>query len=141
MTRTAEQLAIEHLKVDEGLSLVPYRCTSGKLTIGYGRNLDDVGITSVEAELLLKHDVEVATRVARLTVGNDTWFDLTEARKAVLINMAFNLGATRFAQFKKTLQAIRDGDYETASSEMLDSRWARQVGARADRLAALMKQG
>ena len=141
MTLTAEDIAVDQLKHDEGLRLTPYQCTAGKLTIGYGRNLEDVGITEAEAELFLQHDVSVAKRVARLTVGNDVWHSLSSTRQAVLINMAFNLGALGLSRFVKTLEAIRCGDYSVAADEMLDSAWARQVGRRAERLASIMLEG
>lgn len=137
---TANKIATEQLKVDEGLRLQPYRCTAGALTIGYGRNLDSVGITKEEADIMLEADVKIAERGAQALVGN-VWDDLSPARQAVLINMTFNLGRTRLAAFKNFLAALRVADYDTASLEMLDSRWARQVGARADRLAETMRLG
>lgn len=134
------EIATEQLKVDEGLRLQPYRCTAGALTIGYGRNLDAVGITQEEADIMLRADVEIAEKGAQALVGN-VWDDLSPARQAVLINMTFNLGRTRLAAFTDFLAALRVADYDTASLEMLDSRWARQVGARADRLAETMRLG
>ena len=134
------EMAVQQLKIDEGLSLVPYRDTVGVLTIGYGRNLDHVGITEAEATLMLRRDVKVAQRDAQELVG-PSWSDLTAARQAVVINMAFNLGRTRLSQFTKTLNAIRLHHYDTAASEMLNSRWATQVGNRATRLADAMRTG
>ncbi len=134
MTRLQEML-IRH----EGLRLKPYRDTVGKLTIGVGRNLDDMGITREEALMLLDHDIVwVRREVARAF----PWFaDLNPVRKNVVLNMVFNIGLPRFRQFKKTIAAIRAKNWERAAREMLDSRWARQVGRRARELAAMMKSG
>jgi len=136
---TALDIAIETVKAHEGLRLKPYIDTVGKTTIGYGRNLDDVGISKSEAMLLLKTDLKVAYEAVRLAIyGFDT---LSEMRQAVLIDMMFNLGSPRFKQFKKMIQALEDNDYSRASFEMLDSKWAVQVGNRANYLAEKMKQG
>ena len=134
------EIATEQLKVDEGLRLQPYRCTAGALTIGYGRNLDAVGITQEEADIMLRADVEIAEKGAQALVGT-AWDNLSTARQAVLINMTFNLGRTRLAAFKNFLAALRASDYQTAADEMLDSRWATQVGDRAQRLARQMRHG
>jgi lysozyme len=137
---TASKIATQQLKTDEGLRLKPYHCTAGALTVGYGRNLDAVGITEEEADIMLRADVEIAERGAKALVGN-VWDQLSPARQAVLINMTFNLGRTRLAAFKNFLAALRATDYNTAASEMLDSRWANQVGDRATRLADQMRNG
>ena len=126
---------------DEGLRLKPYRCSVGKLTIGVGRNLDDVGISKDEAMAMLRNDIFKAQRAAWQIVGDHIWGGLTKTRKGVLINMCFNLGATRLRKFVKMLIAVRLGNYEKAADEMLDSKWARQVGSRAKRLAQEMRDG
>lgn len=125
----------------EGLRLKPYKCTAGKLTIGYGRNLEDVGITSTEADMLFERDFAVAeSEVIRLCkeYGIDT-NNLIEQRFYVLTDMMFNLGYTRLSQFKKLFQALKNGLYEDAAREMMDSLWAKQVGNRAVTLYNLMK--
>jgi lysozyme len=131
----------EKLIRDEGLRLKPYRCSAGKLTIGVGRNLDDVGISEEEAMHMLRNDIFKARKGAWLIVGDDTWGNLTKTRKKVLINMCFNLGAAGLRNFVKMLIAVRLGNYERAADEMLDSKWARQVGARAQRLSREMRKG
>ena len=134
-------IATQQIKTDEGLRLHPYTCTAGKVTIGYGRNLDDVGITSEEADVLLSRDVEVARLDAEKFTGSVVWGGLTPARKAVIINMAFNLGITRLSKFKRLHHSLAISSYDEAAKEMLNSRWAHQVGARADRLAESMRHG
>lgn len=125
----------------EGLRLKPYKCTAGKLTIGYGRNLDDVGISKIEADMLFERDfAQAESEVRRLLKANDIDADnLIEQRFYVLTDMMFNLGYNRLAKFKKLLYALKKGLYDDAANEMLDSLWAAQVGNRATKLATLMR--
>lgn len=127
------------LEMDEGRRLKPYRDTVGKLTIGIGRNLDDVGISNEEADMLLEHDL---ARVEGDLLGELPWVaGLDSVRKQVLANMAFNLGMRTLLMFRGTLAAIKAGDYAKAANQMMDSKWRGQVGARADRLVAMMRTG
>lgn len=129
---------IAQLKRHESLELKPYKCTSGKLTIGVGRNLEDIGITEEEAELLLLNDIG---RVKQ-ELENDQWYmDLDPVRKAVIENMSFNLGYPTLKKFQNMIASISEGDFETASKEMLDSRWSKQVGQRSIELAEQMRTG
>jgi lysozyme len=127
------------LTLDEGLRLKPYTDTVGKLTIGVGRNLEDVGISPEEAQMLLDSDIERAT--ANLNAAIPWWSTLDEVRQRVLVNMCFNLGIQGLLRFKNTLALVRAGKYEEASVAMLQSIWAGQVGSRAARLAHKMKTG
>ncbi len=130
---------IEQLKRHEGLRLKPYRCTAGKWTIGYGRNIEDRGITETEAEFLLCEDVREIEEELIKSLG--FWGSLVPARKSVLINMAFNIGVHGLLKFKKTLSLIESGDYSAASIEMMDSKWAKQVPNRALDLSVQMDLG
>lgn len=125
----------------ESLRLKPYRCTAGKLTIGYGRNLDDVGISKTEADMLFERDfAQAEAETKRLLKLNGIDYDqLIEQRFYVLTDMMFNLGYDRLSKFKKLLYALKKGLYDDAAKEMLDSAWATQVGNRATKLAALMR--
>jgi lysozyme len=122
---------------DEGLQLKPYLCPSGKLTIGIGRNIEDNGISKDEALYMLNNDIVNAERDCKNWLGK-VYDNLSDTRKSVLINMMFNLGLPRLMGFKKFKSALCQGDFEKASMEMLDSRWAVQVGNRAERLAKLI---
>lgn len=127
------------IKHHEGCELKPYRCTSGKITIGIGRNLEDNGISQEEAECLLNADLNrCRSMLARRLLF---WPQLCEVRQAVLIDMCFNMGWPRLSQFKKTINALSLQNYALAAAEMLDSRWARQVPNRAIRLTQMMKTG
>ena len=127
---------IQQLTIDEGLRLRPYNCSSGKLTIGIGRNIEDIGITEEEAKYLLSNDL---TRTYLELKANFDWFDyLNSYRQEVLMNMCFNLGISRLKTFRLMLAAVEMGDFHESSKQMMDSRWARQVGERAKRLSRVM---
>lgn len=130
--------AIESIQQHEGLRLKPYKCPADKLTIGYGRNLEDVGITESEAMYMLTHDVQECFK----DLGTFTWFDdLSDNRKVALVDMRYNLGGAGFRKFQNMIAAIKEGDYLKAANEMLDSLWSVQVGQRAMDLALLMEEG
>lgn len=123
----------------EGYRLKPYTDTVGKLTIGSGRNLTDVGIFADEVDLMLTNDINRS--VKDLTDHISWWNSLDEARSLVLVNMCFNIGISRLLGFQKMLVAIQSGDYQKAADEMMDSVWAKQVGVRALELSNQMKTG
>ena len=126
------------LELDEGLRLHPYEDTVGKLTIGIGRNLDDVGISEEEARHMLGNDIKWV--VEELDRTMPWWRTMPEPAQRALANMAFNLGLTRLRRFKNMLTALQAGDYRKAADEALDSLWAKQVKGRADRIAALYRE-
>ncbi len=131
----ARNMLIRH----EDLKTKPYRCTAGKLTIGVGRNLEDNGIREVEAYFMLDNDIDEVTYNLK---SKYDWFErLNDVRKAVVIDMAFNLGIPRFGAFKKTISLIESEDFDGASKEMLRSKWAVQVGYRAKELSEMMRSG
>jgi lysozyme len=130
---------LKELTRDEGIRLKPYRCTAGKLTIGIGRNLDDKGITQAEAELLARNDI--AAVIAELDRRMPWWKGLDDVRQRVLVNMGFNLGVDGLMAFKTTLAAVQAGRYLDAAQGMMASKWAKQVGHRAERLALMMRDG
>jgi lysozyme len=130
---------VRQLRLHEGERLKPYRCTAGKLTIGVGRNLEDRGITRDESAMLLANDI---TAMETELVRALPWVtQLNEVRQRVLLDMAFNMGVVGLLNFKRTLATIQAGDYQQAATMMLDSKWARQVGQRAERLARMMMTG
>jgi len=127
------------LRIHEGKSLKPYQCTAGKLSIGYGRNLDDRGITNAEAEYLLDNDIETA--VAELDRVFPGWRNHSDNVQNVLVELSFAMGAPRLSGFKKMWAALDARDYPTAAAELLDSRWRQQVGQRAITLADRLRNG
>ena len=119
----------------EALRLKPYEDSEGILTIGVGRNLEDVGLSETEVMFMLDNDIQAVLRECR----QFSWFEgLSQERKDVVANMVFNLGLTRFKGFKKTIACIESGDFAAAAVEMLDSKWARQVKGRAVELSRRM---
>lgn len=133
-----EKLAAR-IRKNEGLSYLPYRCSAGALTIGYGHNLDARGISIEAAELLLKQDLEIAEKEVKNAFI--WWPKLDDVRLGVLIEMCYNLGISRLVGFKKMLSALEEGDYKKAAKEMLDSKWAFDVKGRARELAEIMQTG
>jgi len=130
---------IKQLIDHEGLKLFPYHCTADKLTIGVGRNLEDRGISEDEAAYLLKNDIEIVER--ELLEAQPLVSMLDPVRQRVLVDMGFNLGTPTLMKFQKMWDAIEDGDFEEASNQMMQSRWAEQVGRRAERLRDAMLTG
>lgn len=129
-------MLIELLKRHEGYSRIVYRCTANRQTIGFGRNLDDVGIDREEAEYLLRRDIQRAED----KLQSEGYFNLlSDVRKAVLISMVFNLGWGGFLAFQNMRARLRQGDFVGAASEMLISKWANQVKGRAAELAQMME--
>src|SRR3990172_10807591 len=123
----------------EGLRLRPYHDSVGKLTIGAGHNIDDLGITESQAMLILKDDI--AQVMKDLSDHLSWWTSLDEARRVVMMNMCFNLGITKLLGFRNTLLAIQNGDYEQAAKHMEDSQWHKQVKGRAIELEQIMRTG
>jgi len=117
---------------------LPYKDSLGILTVGYGRNLER-GISEDEARYMLANDI--ADHRNELLVHAPWVQGLDEVRLAALVDMAFNLGVPRLMGFRRMLAAARAGDWQTAAREMLDSRWAAQVGSRAVELAHMMRTG
>ena len=111
----------ESIKRFEGLELKPYKCPAGKLTIGYGRNLEDNGITTHEANLMLENDLlNVKLELEdKLSVFNK----LDDVRQNVLIEMAYNMGVPKLLGFKNTIAFLKKNDFESASKEILNSKW------------------
>jgi lysozyme len=133
-----ERLAAQ-LRLHEGVEHKPYKCTAGYLTIGVGRNIEERGLSDDEINYLLNNDVNIATD--ELVATFDWYADLDPIRQRVVVDMVFNLGMPRFKQFKNMIAALEEGDWTEASDQMMDSRWAEQVGLRASRLATMMETG
>ena len=143
----------KQLEIHEGKKLKSYICPGGYLTVGVGHNLEanpaiqelgrkidqvDMEITDDEAVMLLGKDIDRFTSEVKSNISD---FDsLSEPRQHVLIDMAFNLGTQGLLEFKRMLKAIREQDFIRAADEMLDSKWARQVKGRSDRLARMMRE-
>jgi lysozyme len=147
LTLTFQDAVLEQIVRHEGTGptrngrMFPYVDSEGKLTIGFGRNLADNGISRAEAYGFLRSDVEGAFAAVIRVFGENAFGRLTDARKIVLINMMYNLGSSRFSKFVNMIDAVRREQWELAADEMLDSKWAGQVKSRAEALAMMMRTG
>ena len=142
---------INQTEYEEGFKPRPYYCSEGYPTVGYGFRIGKKGAPLPDfylprpaadvwlVELLNGTEAEMRKRQpindAMTTIGAN------EPRRAVLISMAYQLGADGLLAFAKALVFIRRGDYASAASEMLNSRWAKQTPARAARHAQQMRSG
>lgn len=125
---------------EEGYRQFPYTDTNGHLTVACGRNLESNGISQDEALYLLDNDIKrVELQVWKETPVN--YGKLNDARKCVILDMAFNMGSEEMMQFTGMWAAIAADDYEKAAAEMLSSKWHSDVGLRADKLAEVMRSG
>lgn len=132
----------KQLRRDEGVVEHAYQDHLGWWTIGVGRLIDKRKggrLTDDEIDYLLANDI--AEKERELEASVSFYKRLDEARKGVLLNMAFNLGVQGLLGFRNTLKLIETGKYEEASKEMLKSKWASQVGDRAVRLSKQMLTG
>ena len=130
------------LKRHEGVETHAYECSEGKVTVGVGRNIDKeggIGLSDDEVDYLLQNDVE---RVIKELAAEYPWFtDLDDVRRDAMVDISFNLGATRLRLFKRALAAMEEGEYKVAATEFLDSKWAKQVGSRALELTDMISSG
>lgn len=134
------KIAAKHtLIIHEGLKNFPYIDSIGKVTIGIGYNLTDRGLSDQWIHSQCEEDMDWAYRQLYIEFA---WFSyLNEARQIALVNMAYNLGWKRFLTFKRMILALNQQDFDKAAEEMLDSKWAKQVGQRANDLANIMLTG
>ena len=103
----------QQLVTHEGVELKPYRCTSDKLTIGVGRNIEDRGISHATAMQMLDEDIDICINELQQTLSY--WNDLPSR--------------------------VKEGMYSKAADELLDSRYANQVGQRAVDVANMIRDG
>jgi lysozyme len=132
---------LEMLKRHEGVRSHVYLCSAGYETIGVGRNISKsgMGLSDDEVDYLLENDI---ARVIKELSSEYPWFnDLDDVRKDAMIDISFNLGATRLRGFKKALAAMEVADYTLAAKEFLDSKWSRDVKGRAHELASMIETG
>ena len=150
---------VKMIAIHEGIVLNVYQDHLGIDTVGIGRNLQDrgitdgelsfinktmdevyeVGLTEEEAYYLCMNDIAIVEK--ELLANKPVVNQLNAVRQMVLIDMAFNMGVPRLMKFKNMWLAIEKVNYQLANEEMIDSRWAGQVGSRAMKLSLAMKNG
>jgi len=131
------QIAEMTLNTDEGLRLTPYKDSKGIWTVGFGFNLEKTPMPRKVAVLWLTCLVE--DRDSALDGKLEYYHRLSDARKAVLINMSYQLGVQGLINFKNMHKALMADDFVNAVDEMKDSRWYRSFTNRADRLCFMMQ--
>tara|TARA_Y100000593_G_scaffold42238_1_gene80877 strand:+ start:2062 stop:2484 length:423 start_codon:yes stop_codon:yes gene_type:complete len=132
---------IEQLRLHEGVRSKVYLCSEGYETIGVGRNVSEsgIGLSDDEIAYLLANDI---ARCEKEIAERFDWFDdLDDVRQDALVDMVFNLGISRLAQFQNMIAALAESRFDDAAAEALDSKWARQVGQRAQTVAAMIRTG
>lgn len=140
---------LQSIKDHEGYRDFPYRDSLGCWTVGYGHLLEDEILSedidtvahvldwvtsSDQHEQWLDDDMNEALESAQRFLGH-AWNGLSEVRKEIITEMAFQLGYSRLCGFKKFHAAAMSKDWAKAAEEMLDSRWAQQTPNRAEALA------
>ena len=132
----------ERIKNDEGYAGEVYLDSVSVPSCGYGHALH-VGskISGEIADLFFEADFSNALMHTMNFINKHNLEHLNTARRCLLIDMVYNLGYNGLSKFKRFIKAMQDKDYDRASAEMLDSKWARQVKGRANRLANIMRIG
>lgn len=137
MTDLIARLA-KQLQIEEGVKLRLYRDTAGKLTIGMGHNIEDLGISPAVADLMAQEDIANTLH----WLSQFAWFsNADEVRQAVIANMSFNLGPGGLLHFPRMLAAVQAKLYDAAADEMVHSEWYKQVATRGARLVQMMRSG
>ena len=130
---------IKQMRFHEGVRNKVYKDHLGIETIGVGRNLVDRGLSDEEVDYLLTNDITIVEN--ELDNGLSWWRDLDEVRQRALADLAFNKGLPRLHGFVKMLDALQRRDYHAAADELLDSKYAKQVGERSNRVAEMIRTG
>ncbi len=126
------------IRKHEGLKLLPYKCPTGHLTIGYGHNLEN-GINIDVAEVILFEDIEQAVKdLNQVFPGFDNF---PEVWQNIFINMMFNMGINKFKGFQNMICFAKIGRWNLVINEMKDSYWYRQVTSRVKELITLAEGG
>lgn len=144
------------LIVDEGKKHQPYKDSRGFWTIGVGhfigKNLESLELSERIVMMMLEEDIAKATNIVIRIFGLSTWDSWGAARRDAVTCLVFSMGEgderRGFLSFRNTIRAIREGKWEEAASNLLDSKWAKDVDpkqregkGRDDRLAYMLRTG
>lgn len=139
--------ATELIAREEGFSAMPYICTEGYPTVGYGQRIGPQGVDVSLYEFELPEPVArqwLSENIRQLEniLSRYSWYQQCNTdRASVLVSMAYQLGLSGLLRFRKMLAAIEDNDWEEAAREALDSRWAKQTPRRARHHAEVLRTG
>ena len=128
---------IDEIKKSEGFRNRVYQCTEGFDTIGYGFAIKDLVMDEDIAEMILER--KIAELRLRIEQKFDFFSGLPKKVQDVVIEMCYQMGVNGFSKFRKTIQYLKDHEFECAGIEMLDSRWAKQTPNRAKKLSDIVK--
>ena len=138
-----KQILRTYLIEEEGYENRAYPDTLGHWTVGVGhllgRSLFEVRFSDNIVEAILAEDLDVALKAATKIFPTFPLFSVK--RQMAIVSMIFQLGETKFLRFKDTIKAINAGQWARAAFYALDSNWAKQTPARAQRVAAMLKDG
>lgn len=131
---------IKMLRIHEGAETHVYKDTEGLETIGVGRCIaqGSLGLSADEIDYLLTNDIK---RIEEEAKQFEWYEDLDSVRKEAILNLLFNLGRSRFGQFRMAIAGMESGDMDKAADEFYDSRWRVQVGKRADEVCHMIRTG
>jgi len=137
----------QELTTDEGCKYETYLCSENKLTGGIGHLIlgtdaeynKPIGtaISSERVSEWFEQDIQMTIKDCKKVY--DDWDNLPEEVRLICANMMFQLGRPRYSGFKKKIQAVKDGQWLEAATQMKQSRWYSQTTNRADRLISRMK--
>lgn len=129
---------VELLERQEGFRQFAYRDTVGKITVGIGRNLEDKGISKAEALYLLHNDINDCEQQLK---DRFYWFEqIHEDARTILISLCFNMGLGGLLTFTKALEHFKNENYKMAADELMNSKWAKQVGTRSLEIADILNK-
>ena len=139
----ARDIARDMIKKHEGFREKVYKCPAGYLTVGYGRNLETVGVLEHEATIMLDSDMAESIKYLEIKLMRCglSFRDVSPNRIAALIDFVFNVGATTSDKFVKMWCCVDVDDWIGAATELLRSKYTQQVGKRAVTLAELLIEG
>ena len=120
---------IEQIKKHEGFRSTVYQCTEGYDTIGYGFAVKDLYLSEEVCDIIL---IEKIAELKLNITKKFEWFEHSpDVIQNAVINMCYQMGISGFSKFKKTIYYLETEQYEEASTECLDSLWAKQTPNRA----------
>ena len=126
---------LQQIKEHEGLKLKLYKCPAGRLTIGYGHNIEDNGLSKSACEYILYDDIDEAKKNLYTIFGSEFFESLNDLKKIALIDMMFNLGLSKFLTFKRFIFAVETRNWSNASKEVINSRAYEQNKRRYKKIA------
>ena len=142
---------ISLLNYEEGFSAKPYYCSAGYPTIGIGQRIGPKGaplklyeftVSKPLAAVWLSEKVkETMADMDKYTAIREAMAACNEPRQAILISMAYQMGADGLSKFTNTLKSVATQNWHAAQAGMLASKWAKQTPNRANRHALQMLNG